>query len=149
MNVHVAFSDRHSTRQCRALALANYIERSDTFNMATWQACVAGKCADMIGADRDEGFAAADYLGLKDAEPFHLFTPKGAMLPDSVRYEIDYLAKIDKAWAVRTLRYFAFTGKIDWIANEAARPSTSYSRLRMPSLSTLPPCSIREAAYLA
>lgn len=118
MNAHADFSNQFEPRQRRLLRLADYIENNGrVFDMERWNQCIAGHCADMIGVDHTEGTAAFFFLSLNHDEARQLFTPRREMVPSDVRFY--GLGKIDREWAVATIRYFAFTGRIDW---HATRP---------------------------
>lgn len=107
-----------SERQARLLALADFIERrAYAFDMGRWEACIAGNCARMIGVERPSREAVAmEYLSLTSKEALTLFAPNG----NELGIEQVHGGYITRAWAVATLRYLAFTGRVDW---KAARPA--------------------------
>ncbi len=131
MNVHVKFNDGHK-RQGEILQLADAIEGRYRFqfDMRAWSCCVAGLCARMFATEEDgaeieiEQFASK-WFGLSFPDANRMFMPSAADLGDKSetigRSSLSHVAEITPQWAANMLRYYAFTGKIDWVAS---RPQT-------------------------
>lgn len=97
-------------RTQRLLALAQFIEESDDFDMNDWDKCICGQLGKMHGMPVWDKDMATRFLGLTGSETTKLFVP--CLSPGGY-------TKITREVAARTLRHFAVTGDIEFNVGES------------------------------
>lgn len=134
MNMHT--QPALTERQRRLLWLADNVEKLHPyhFDMTNWNCCLAGHLARLLEGHDDNrnhhamSHHAADFLRLTTAEQCKLFMPTveevfGDRRPTDGSARI---SKITREWAARTLRHFAYTGRIDWPATRHELPINTF-----------------------
>lgn len=138
MNMHV--SPRLSEKQLRLLQAADMIEklRPNQFDMKCWGMCIAGHVSrHMVRRDQEDSTmssAAASWLLLTTDEEAKLFMPTmEEVYPEALQAspppgDIPLMpSKVSRAWAARTIRHLAYTGRVDWRATRQAVPATMFT----------------------
>jgi hypothetical protein len=71
-----------------------------------WGTCISGKCFELRGMNRTQtsDYSNALWLGIDASSWIALCIPSGTAI------------RANRTWAVRTLRYLAVTGEVDWDA---------------------------------
>lgn len=124
MNVHVSTG----VHQKFVMELADLIERRNRFHfdMGAWSSCVAGICfaafarpSEWVGNDSRQREFSKQLLGLSDEDADVMFTPSPSDLGLSVNRPLGsnnlcHLYDVTPQWAANMLRYYAFTGKVNW-----------------------------------
>lgn len=127
-----------SEKQIRLLKAADMIQdlRPHQFDMTSWSMCIAGHVSRMVNRFNDNNsndMVAGPYLMLTAGEQAKLFMPHfGELFPEYADRAEEYTALnlVSRAWAARTIRHLAYTGRVDWQATRTDTPAIIVSRMK-------------------